>query len=257
MDKILVLDVGNTNIVLGLYEGKELIHHWRMTTVRERTADEFGLMVKGFFRDKGLHTQDLDGVVISSVVPPIMPALELMCHTYLDCKPIIVGPGIKTGLFIKYENPREVGADRIVNAVAAVHLYGPPFIVVDFGTATTFCVVDDTGQYLGGAIAPGMKTSLEALVEQSAKLPRIELVRPKRVVGKNTVTSMQSGVIYGFVGLVDGIVNRIKQEIPLPFKVIATGGLAELVSSDSHVIDIVNPNLTLEGLRILWEKNRT
>ncbi len=256
MDRILVLDVGNTNIVIGLYTGKELRHRWRIATVRERTSDELGILLKSLFHDQGADPSALDGIVVSSVVPPLMTALENMCIRYFGHSPLIVGPGMRTGLPIKYENPRDVGADRIVNAVAAVQIYGPPLIIVDFGTATTFCVVDEQGQYLGGVIAPGVKTSADALFEHAAKLPRIELVRPRTVVGRNTVTSMQSGVIFGFAGLVDGIVERIRGEIPLPFKVVSTGGLAELVSAQSRMIQYTNLDLTLEGLRVLWERNR-
>ena len=256
VDRILVLDVGNTNIVLGLYEGGVLKHHWRIATVRERTSDELGILIKSLFQDQGADVQGVDGIVISSVVPPLMTALENMCQTYFHRAPLIIGPGIKTGLPIKYENPRDVGADRIVNAVAGIYHYGPPLIIVDFGTATTFCVIDELGQYLGGVIAPGIKISTEALYQRAAKLPRIELIRPRTVVGRNTVSSMQSGVIYGFTGLVDGIVNRIREEIDLPFKVVATGGLAALVHAESQTIEHIHEDLTLEGLRILWERNR-
>lgn len=256
MDSILVLDVGNTNIVLGIYEGSRLLHHWRIATVRDRTADELGILLKSLLQDRGLSERALAGVVISSVVPPLMPVLTETCQTYFQASPLVVGPGIRTGMPIKYENPRDVGADRIVNAVAAIQIYGPPLIVVDFGTATTFCVVDDKGQYLGGAIAPGIKISAEALVQQAAKLPRIELARPRHVIGRNTVTSMQSGVIYGAAGQVDGIVQRIREEMALPFRVVATGGLCELIGRESRTVDHTDPYLTLEGLRILWERNR-
>lgn len=257
MERILVLDVGNTNIVIGLYKGAELEHRWRISTVRDRTSDELGILIKSLFQDRKVDSGPVDGIVLSSVVPPLMTALEDMCQRYFGRVPLVVGPGMRTGLPIKYENPRDVGADRIVNAVAAIQIYGPPLIIVDFGTATTFCVVDEQGQYLGGVIAPGIRTSAEALFEHAAKLPRIELVRPRNVVGRNTVASMQAGVVFGFAGLVDGIVERIREEIPLPFKVVATGGLAELVNTQSRTIQYTNPALTLEGLRILWERNRT
>jgi type III pantothenate kinase len=253
---ILVLDVGNTNITLGLYKGKELLTHWRIATVRERTEDELGILIKNLIRDRGLDPKDVEGIAISSVVPPLMFALERMSVKYFGHKPIVVGPGVKTGLNIKYENPREVGADRIVNAVAALEKYGPPLIIVDFGTATTFCVINEQGDYLGGVVAPGIAISTEALFQRAAKLPRIEITRPPSVVGRNTITSMQSGVLYGFAGQVDGIVARIKKELNLPFQVIATGGLAGLICSESYEIDIKDDNLTLDGLRIIWDRNQ-
>lgn len=256
VDRIVVMDVGNSNIVIGVYEGTELACQWRLSTTSNRTVDEFGIVLKGLFHERGLPLSQLDGIVISSVVPPLMHTLEETCLRYFAKTPLVVGPGMKTGLSVVSENPREVGADRIVNAVAALHLYGPPVMVVDCGTATTVCVIDDQGRYLGGLIAPGLEIATEALYQRAAKLPRIELVRPKSVVGRNTVSSMQAGVIYGFVGLVDGLVERIREEIPLPFRVVATGGMADLIAADSRHIDVVHPTLTLEGLRVLWEKNR-
>jgi type III pantothenate kinase len=253
---ILVLDVGNTNITLGVYKGKELLEHWRLATVRERTEDEMGILIKNMFADRGIDPKDIQGIAISSVVPPLMFALEKMSVKYFGLKPIVVGPGVKTGLNIKYENPREVGADRIVNAVAALEKYGAPMIIVDFGTATTFCVLNERGDYLGGVVAPGIAISTEALYMRAAKLPRIEITRPASVVGRNTVSSMQSGVLYGFTGQVDGIVSRIKKEYNMPFKVIATGGLSSLIASESYEIDIKDDNLTLDGLRIIWDLNQ-
>lgn len=253
---ILVLDVGNTNITLGVYKGQDLIAHWRLATVRERTEDELGILIKMLFADKGLDPAQVEGIAISSVVPPLMFALEKMSVKYFGHKPITVGPGVKTGLNIKYENPREVGADRIVNAVAALERYGPPLIIVDFGTATTFCVLNESGDYMGGVVAPGIAISTEALFQRAAKLPRIEITRPASVVGRNTVTSMQSGVLYGFAGQVDGIVSRIKSEFDLPFKVVATGGLSGLISAESDQIDIKDDNLTLDGLRLIWDRNQ-
>ncbi|MDI3256792.1 MAG: type III pantothenate kinase [Kyrpidia sp.] len=253
---LLTMDVGNTNIVLGVYKGRDLLYHWRMATAREKTEDELGMIIKSLFADQGVSPSDIDGVAISSVVPPLMLALDRMSRKYFHKKPLVVGPGIRTGLPIKIENPKEVGADRIVNCVGAIELYGPPVIIVDFGTATTFDVINEHGEYLGGPIAPGIAISVEALFQRAAKLPRIELVKPQHVLGRNTVDMMQSGVIYGFVGQVDGLVNRIRQELGLPFRVIATGGLAELISSESSTIEEVNPYLTLHGLRIIWERNR-
>lgn len=253
---ILVVDVGNTNIVLGIYEGKKLLHHWRLSTNRSSTADEYGMTMHNLFHHAGIMADQIEGVIISSVVPPLMFVLEQLCSKYLKKTPLIVGPGLKTGLNIRYENPREVGADRIVNAVAAIEQYGSPCIVVDFGTATTFDYIDESGQYIGGAIAPGIGISTEALYQRAAKLPRIELIKPKSVVGRNPVTSMQAGIIYGFAGQVDGIVSRIREEFSPNAKVIATGGLAELISSESRTIEAVNPLLTLQGLQIIYERNQ-
>ncbi|EXX86755.1 transcriptional regulator [Paenibacillus darwinianus] len=252
---ILVVDVGNTNIVLGIYRGKELLHHWRLSTNRSATVDEYGITVHNLFAYAGLKMGDIDGVIISSVVPPLMRTLEQLCSSYFHKTPYIVGPGIKTGLNIRYENPREVGADRIVNAVAAIEKYGPPVIVVDFGTATTFDYIDQAGNYLGGAIVPGIGISTEALYQRAAKLPRIELVKPKSVIGRNPVTSMQAGIIYGYAGQVDGIVGRIKAEFRTDPRVIATGGLAELIAGESAAIEEVDPLLTLDGLRIIYDRN--
>ncbi|NME95081.1 type III pantothenate kinase [Clostridium cochlearium] len=257
---ILVLDAGNTNMVLGLYKDKNLIADWRLSTDPLRTADEYSIQVIQLFLQNNLKIEDVEGVIVSSVVPNIMYSVERMVSKYFKKKPIIVGPGTKTGINIKYDNPKEVGADRIVNAVAAHELYKKPLIIIDFGTATTFCAVTKSGDYLGGAIAPGMKISSEALFEKAAKLPRVELIKPPTVICKNTVASMQAGMIYGYGGLVDNIVTKIKEELinlgeeePL---VVATGGLAKLISEESQSIDLIHPFLTLEGLRIIYEKNK-
>lgn len=256
---ILVLDVGNTNIVLGAYEGKNLIADWRLATDHNRTADEYGIQVTQLFMQKKLRCEEVEGVIISSVVPNIMYTVEHMIRKYFNKVPLIVGPGIKTGINIKYDNPKEVGADRIVNAVAAHEMFKRSLIIIDFGTATTFCAVTKNGDYLGGTISPGIKISSEALFEKAAKLPRVELIKTPGVICKNTVTSMQAGILYGYTGSVDYIVERMIKEMegygefdPL---VIATGGLATLISKDSKHIAKVSPYLTLEGLRILYDKN--
>ncbi|WP_417898385.1 type III pantothenate kinase [Bacillus haimaensis] len=252
---IFVLDVGNTNTVIGVYEGEELKHHWRVETSRNKTEDEFGMIIKSLLEHVGLSFKDFEGIIISSVVPPIMFSLERMCQKYFHLKPLVVGPGIKTGLNIKYENPREVGADRIVNAVAGIHLYGSPLVIVDFGTATTYCYINEDKQYMGGAIAPGISISTEALYSRASKLPRIEIARPEGVIGKNTVSAMQAGILFGYVGQVEGIVERMKRQSPILPKVIATGGLASLIGNESDVIDIVDPFLTLKGLHLIYTKN--
>ena len=253
---ILVIDVGNTNTVIGVYQGTELIEHWRIASDRNKTEDEFGMIFKDLFEHHHIALSDIDGAIISSVVPPMIFPLEKMVKKYFKINPIIVGPGVKTGINIKMENPREVGADRIVNAVAAIEIYGTPLIIVDFGTATTFDYIDEQGTYQGGAIAPGIGISTEALYQRAAKLPRIELVKPASIIGKNTITAMQSGIVFGFAGQVDAIVNRMKEQSNETPKVIATGGLAELIASESHSIDTVNSLLTLEGLRMIYLRNQ-
>jgi type III pantothenate kinase len=253
---IFVLDVGNTNTVLGVYDEDILKYHWRIETNRHKTEDEYGMVIKSLLQHESLSFDQFDGIIISSVVPPIMFALERMCKKYFGIKPLIVGPGIKTGLNIKYENPREVGADRIVNAVAGIQEYGSPLIIVDFGTATTYCYINEDKQYMGGAIAPGINISTEALYSKAAKLPRIEISRPEDIIGKNTVSAMQAGILYGYVGQVEGIVNRIKAQSNLEPTVIATGGLATLIANESTVIDVVEPFLTLKGLQLIYKRNR-
>ncbi len=253
---LLVFDVGNTNTVLGIFKNSELIVDWRLSTARNRTADEYGMLLRDLFASQELAFAQIDAVVISSVVPPLNFSLEQMCKKYFDLQPVLVGPGIKTGMPIKYENPREVGADRIVNAVAGYETYGGPLIIVDFGTATTFCAISARGEYLGGAIAPGMGISTEALFSRAAKLPRVEISKPPSVIGKTTVNSMQSGIFYGFVGQVDEIVRRMKTEMKSEPTVIATGGLADLIFTASNTINKVDQMLTLTGLRIVYERNK-
>ncbi|MBE4906684.1 type III pantothenate kinase [Bacillus luteolus] len=252
---LFALDVGNSSIALGIYEKNELTYHWRIETNRNRTEDEYGMIVRSLLDHVDIEFSDIKGIIISSVVPPIMFSLEKMCNKYFGLKPLIVGPGIKTGLNIKYDNPREVGADRIVNAVAGIHLFGGPLIIVDFGTATTYCYINEHNQYIGGAIAPGIAISTEALYSKAAKLPRIEIVKPDEIIGKNTVSAMQAGILYGYVGQVEGIVNRMKEQSNVLPKVIATGGMASLIAKESNAIDHIEPFLTLKGLQLIFERN--
>lgn len=254
---ILVMDVGNTNIVLGIYKEKDLIYSWRLSTSKDKTSDEYGIQIMQLFDFAQVKKGEITAVVISSVVPPLMNALEDMTFKYFGHKPLIVGPGVKTSMPIRYDQPREVGADRIVNAVAAYELYGGPLIVVDFGTATTYDAISEQGEYLGGAIAPGIGISTEALYTRAAKLPRIELLKPKSIIGKNTVSSMQAGIVYGFIGQTNDIIARMKKELGGKAYVVATGGWAGLVSSESKSVDVVNADLTLLGLRIIYERNKS
>lgn len=253
---LLVMDVGNTHIVLGLFQGDELLHHWRIQTDRNATEDEYAMLLKSLFEHVGIRMEEIDGVSISSVVPPLKQVLHLLVRKYFGLQPLVIGPGVKTGLNIQYENPREVGADRIVNAVAAIETYGPPLIIVDFGTATTFCFINEQGHYVGGAIVPGVHVSAEALHQRAAQLIRVEVVKPESVVGRNTVKAIQSGLFYGYVGVVDGIVNRMKRLLTKRPTVVATGGLAEMISKEAETIDVYDPLLTLRGLKIIYERNQ-
>ena len=251
---LLVIDLGNTNLVLGVYRGDALIAHWRLTTRQNQTSDEYGILIKNLFLHSQIDAHEIDAIIISSVVPPLLPALERMAREYFAVVPIVVEATLNVGMSILYDDPKEVGADRIVNAVAAHCKYGGPLIVIDFGTATTFEVISERGEYLGGAIVPGIAISIEALFQQAAKLPRIELTKPPSVIGKNTVESMQAGMIYGYAALVDGIVARMAAEMEGTPTVIATGGLAGLVASETTSVTKVDPYLTLEGLKVIYDR---
>lgn len=256
---LLVIDVGNTNIVFGIYDDKTLLNNWRIASEKHRTSDEYGLLFEQIFRYHSLEPNDIDSIIISSVVPPLMHTLYNMCIKYFDIIPIVVGPGVKTGMDIKYDNPREVGADRIVNGVAGYEKYGGPLVIVDFGTAITIDAISKEGDYLGGVIAPGIGISSEALFLKTSKLPKVEIIKPGRIIGKNTISSIQSGLVYGYVGLTDylieNIIKEMKEEVE-SVNVIGTGGLARLIGSESKYISSINNLLTLEGLRIIYERNR-
>lgn len=253
---LLVTDIGNTNIVLGVYDQDTLINHWRLSTSLQKTVDEYGILLNSLLNIEKLGLSQIDSAIISCVVPPLLIPFEIICRKYIGIRPIVVEPGIKTGMPIQYENPQEVGADRIVNAVAGFEKYKRSLIIVDFGTATTFDFITARGEYAGGAIAPGIMISLEALFERASKLPRVELIKPKTIVGKQTVHAMQAGIIYGYVSLVDGIVKKMKEEVKTEPYVIATGGLSGLISKESTTIDEVDEFLTLRGLKVLYEKNK-
>lgn len=257
-DLLLVMDVGNTNIVLGVYDGPVRLCDWRIRTEKDATLDELGIFIRNLFASRALGLEQVGQMIISCVVPPMLYTLEEFGKRYFNFRPFFVGPGIKTGMPIFYDNPKEVGADRIVNAVAAYEKYRTNLIVVDFGTATTFDYVSEKGEYMGGAIAPGILISCEALFQKASKLPRVEIFsKPKTVLAKDTISSMNVGIIYGYTGLVDGLVQRIMDTVPKKPKVIATGGLAPLISAESKTIEEVDSYLTLEGLRIIYERNRS
>ncbi|MDX1778738.1 MAG: type III pantothenate kinase [Thermodesulfobacteriota bacterium] len=253
---LLAIDAGNSNILMGVFKGDTLAHEWRLVTETEKTVDEYGILFQNLYRSVHLAIEDTEDIIISCVVPPLLSTFDELCTKYFRRNPLIVGPGVKTGIPIHYDNPREVGADRIVNAVAAYDAYQRSLIVVDFGTATTFDCISPQGEYLGGAIAPGIMISSEALFHKASKLPRVEFVRPETVIGKNTTTSMQAGIIFGYVGLIDGIVNRMKKEMGNDPLVVATGGLAPLIAPESETIAEVDEYLTLKGLHIIYKKNK-
>lgn len=253
---LLSIDIGNTNITLGLYRNQELVVAWRLATDHERMQDEYGLQMLGLLRHAGFNPEDVHGIALASVVPPLTGTFLQACDNYIGQQVLVVDAGVKTGVCIRYEDPKAVGADRVVDAAAVQHLYGGPACVVDFGTATTFDAISAEGDYLGGAIAPGIRIAAEALFQRTAKLPRVELAHPPSAIGRNTVHSMQSGLLFGYVGLVEGMVARFRAELGPEMKVIGTGGLAEIIAAETEVIQILAPWLTLDGLRIIWDMNQ-
>jgi len=254
---LLTLDVGNTNVTLGLFEGERLRAQWRFATDLEKLPDEYGVLIHGLLRHENLNESDVTEAVMACVVPDLEPVFEQVCNRFFKTSPLHVTAGVRTGLRILYDTPRDVGADRVADAVAAIKIYGPPLIVVDLGTATVFDAITKEGDYLGGAIAPGLGIAAEALYRRAAKLYRVELHAPNAAIGRNTITAIQSGLVFGYVGLIEGIVSRMKEELGGGAKVIGTGGYAEIIGRETSVIDHVNPQLTLEGLRIIHELNKS
>jgi type III pantothenate kinase len=253
---LLAIDIGNTNITFGLYKGERLSASWRIRTIHDKMPDEYGILMEQLFRQKGYRPDQVSGIAIASVVPPLTPIFREVCRCYVGPEPLLVDAGVRTGVRILYESPRDVGADRVVDAAAVKAMYSLPACVVDLGTATTFDAVSAEGDYLGGAIAPGIGIAAQALFERTAKLPRVEITRPPAAIGRNTTHAIQSGLLFGYVGLVEGMVARFKAELGAETQVIATGGLAELIARETPVVDVVDPWLTLHGLRIIYELNR-
>ena len=253
---ILTLDIGNTNIKTALFDGEKMLQYWRLTTNKMMSSDEYGILLSNLFAHNGLDVKDVTGIIMSSVVPSINFTIEHMLQNYFGITPMMVVPGVKTGINLKYDNPRELGSDRIANAVAAYELYGGPCITIDFGTATSFGAINEKGEFLGGAICPGLKLAAEALTERAAKLPRFELAKPDSVIGRNTINNMQAGIVYGYIGQINYLVERMKRELGAPHaKVVATGGLAVLVAGESNTIDVMDGLLTLKGLCLIYRKN--
>ncbi|HHX44871.1 MAG TPA: type III pantothenate kinase [Chloroflexi bacterium] len=250
------VDIGNTNITMGLYRGEDLVAHWRVSTDHLKMPDEYGILLLSLMARQGYQPSDIAGIALASVVPPVTDLFLEMLDTYIGVEPLIVGAGVRTGVAVRYDNPHEVGADRVVNAAAAYRLYGGPTCIVDFGTGTTFDAISATGDYLGGAIAPGVRVSAEALFQRASKLPRIDLSRPRKAIGTNTADSMRSGILFGYVGLVEGMVERFRRELGPTMRVIGTGGLARSIAQETDVIEVVDLWLTLRGLQIIYELNR-
>lgn len=256
---LLAIDIGNTNIVLGVFEGESLVHQWRISSSLDKTTDEYGLIFRDLFSAHNIHYKDIEDIIISSVVPKLSHTIPSVCKRYIGIEPINVGVGTKTGMNILYDHPQEVGGDRIVNSVAAYNLYGGPSIIVDMGTAISFDVIDEKGQYLGGAIAPGIGISSDALFERTSRLPKVDLVEPEKAIGKTTVQSMQSGIVYGYIGLIDGIIERLSEELGLSPKnlaIVATGGFTRLITKNSKYIKNYDLELTLKGLKIIYDRNK-
>ena len=253
---ILTMDIGNTNIKVGLFEQDNMTHYWRISTNKMYSSDEYGMILTNLFRNGNADMNQVEGIIISSVVPTVNFTIEHMCSSYFHQTPLFLNPGIKTGISVRYDNPRELGSDRIANAVAAFAEYGAPVITIDFGTATTFGVVDEGGVFLGGCICPGIKLASEALGSGTAKLPRFELAKPEHVIGKNTLANLQSGMYYGYAGLVQNLIHKIRRELGKPATVVATGGMAQMMANETGDIQYVDGTLTLKGLRLIWERNQ-